>query len=45
MLLLCALAAEATARATVRAVRAARSITTAEGLHLPCAAALAAGLD
>jgi len=36
MLLLCALAAEATARATLRAVQAARSITTPEGLHLPC---------
>ncbi|WP_119966284.1 P1 family peptidase [Simplicispira lacusdiani] len=35
MLLLCAMAAEATARATLRAVRAARGITTAEGLHLP----------
>ncbi|NUN62524.1 MAG: P1 family peptidase, partial [Burkholderiaceae bacterium] len=35
MLLLCALAAEATARATLRAVQAARSITTPEGLHLP----------
>ena len=29
------LAAEAVARATLRAVQAARSITTAEGLHLP----------
>ncbi|MDD2547033.1 MAG: P1 family peptidase [Burkholderiaceae bacterium] len=35
MLLLAAMAAEATALATVRAVRAARSLTTAEGLYLP----------
>ena len=35
MLLLATLAAEAVARATLRAVQAARSITTAEGLHLP----------
>jgi L-aminopeptidase/D-esterase-like protein len=35
MLLLATLAAEAVARATLRAVKAARSITTAEGLHLP----------
>ena len=41
MLVLCAMAAEATARATVRAVQAARTITTHEGLHLPCAADLA----
>ena len=40
MLLLCAMAAEATARATLRAVQAARGITTAEGLHLPCLADL-----
>lgn len=38
MLLLCAMAAEATARATLRAVLAARSITTAQGLYLPAAA-------
>lgn len=38
MLLLAAMAAEATARATLRAVRAARSLTTHEGLYLPCAA-------
>ena len=37
MLLLATMAAEATARATVRAVRAARSLQ-AHGLHLPCAA-------
>ena len=37
MLLLSTMAAEATARATVRAVRAARSLQ-AHGLHLPCAA-------
>ena len=36
-LVLCASGAEATARATVRAVRAARSLQ-AHGLHLPCAA-------
>lgn len=35
MLVLAAMAAEAVAQATVRAVRAARSITTAEGLALP----------
>ena len=35
MLVLCAMAAEAVARATVRAVQMARSITTAEGLVLP----------
>jgi L-aminopeptidase/D-esterase-like protein len=35
MLVLCAMAAEAVARATVRAVQMARSITTAEGLNLP----------
>lgn len=38
MLLLCAMAAEATARATLRAVLAARGITTAQGLYLPAAA-------
>lgn len=37
MLLLSTMAAEATARATLRAVQAARALTTAEGLHLPCA--------
>lgn len=37
MMVLLTMAAEATAIATARAVRAARSITTAEGLHLPCA--------
>lgn len=37
MMVLSTMAAEATAIATARAVRAARSITTAEGLHLPCA--------
>ena len=42
-LLLCAMAAEATARATLRAVRAARGITTAEGLHLPAMADLDQG--
>ena len=41
MLLLAALAAEVTARATLRAVQAARSITTSEGLHLPSMADLA----
>ena len=35
MLVLCAMAAEAVARATVRAVQRARSITTAEGLEIP----------
>ncbi len=40
MLLLATMAAEATARATLRAVQMARSTTTAEGLYLPCAAAL-----
>ena len=38
MLVLAAMAAEATARATLRAVQAARSITTAEGLVLPACA-------
>ena len=41
MLLLCTMAAEATARAVLRAVQAAQTITTAEGLHLPCMADLA----
>lgn len=41
MLVLSAMAAEATARATLRAVQMARSLTTAEGLHLPCMADLA----
>ena len=40
MLLLATMAAEATARATLRAVQMARAITTAEGLYLPCAGAL-----
>lgn len=35
MLLLCTMAAEATARAVLRAVQAAQAITTSEGLHLP----------
>ena len=37
MMVLATMAAEATAIATARAARAARSITTAEGLYLPCA--------
>lgn len=41
MMVLSTMAAEATARATVRAVLTARSLTTAEGLHLPCAADIA----
>ncbi|MDT0138138.1 P1 family peptidase [Acidovorax sp. PRC11] len=41
MMVLSTMAAEATARATLRAVLAARSLTTAEGLHLPCAANIA----
>ncbi|ABM32389.1 P1 family peptidase [Paracidovorax citrulli] len=41
MMLLSTMAAEATARATLRSVLAARSLTTAEGLHLPCAADVA----
>ena len=41
MLVLAAMAAEATARATLRAVQMARSLTTAEGLFLPCMADLA----
>lgn len=40
MLLLATMAAEATARATLRAVQAARTITTAEGLVLPAMADL-----
>ena len=36
MLVLATMAAEATARATLRAVQAARSLTTHEGLFLPC---------
>lgn len=40
MMVLSTMAAEATARATLRAVLAARSLTTADGLHLPCAADL-----
>lgn len=42
MLTLSAMAAEAVALATARAVLAARSLTTAEGLELPCARELAA---
>ena len=38
MMVLSTMAAEAVAMATVRAVLAARTLTTAEGLHLPCAA-------
>ncbi|CAM3673453.1 L-aminopeptidase/D-esterase-like protein [Paracidovorax anthurii] len=41
MMVLATMAAEATARATLRAVLAARALTTPEGLHLPCAADLA----
>ena len=41
MLVLATLAAEVTALATARAVRAAQTLTTADGLHLPCAADLA----
>ncbi len=41
MMVLCTLAAEVTARATLRAAWAAQGLTTAEGLHLPCAADLA----
>ena len=37
MMVLATMAAEVTAIATARAVLAARAITTAEGLHLPCA--------
>lgn len=43
MLTLVTMAAEATARATLRAVLAARAITTADGLHLPAAADLPGG--
>ncbi|MDA8456402.1 P1 family peptidase [Acidovorax sp. GBBC 3334] len=41
MVVLATMAAEATARATLRAVLAARALTTSDGLHLPCAADLA----
>ena len=41
MMVLATMAAEATAIATARAVRAAQALTTADGLHLPCAADLA----
>jgi L-aminopeptidase/D-esterase-like protein len=41
MLVLATMAAEVTAIATARAVRAARALTTSDGLHLPCAADLA----
>ncbi len=41
MMVLATMAAEATARATVRAVQTARSVTTAEGLYLPAMADLA----
>jgi L-aminopeptidase/D-esterase-like protein len=41
MLVLATLAAEVTAIATARAVRAAQALTTGDGLHLPCAADLA----
>ncbi|BEU97252.1 P1 family peptidase [Acidovorax sp. DW039] len=40
MMVLGTMAAEATARATAQAVRAARSVTTADGLWLPCMADL-----
>ena len=40
MMVLATMAAEATARATARAVQAARSVTTAEGLYLPAMADL-----
>lgn len=40
MMVLGTMAAEATARATANAVRAARSVTTADGLWLPCMADL-----
>lgn len=40
MMVLATMAAEATARATVRAVQTARSVTTAEGLYLPAMADL-----
>jgi L-aminopeptidase/D-esterase-like protein len=41
MLVLATMAAEATAIATARAVRAAQALTTSEGLHFPCCADLA----
>ena len=41
MLVLATLAAEVTAIATARAVRAAQALTTSDGLHLPCFADLA----
>ena len=41
MLVLATMAAEATAIATARAVRAAQALTTSDGLHLPCCADLA----
>lgn len=40
MLVLATMAAEAVARATLRAVQAAQSLTTHEGLYLPSAADL-----
>ena len=43
MMVLATMAAEAVARATVRAVLAARNLRTADGLALPCHADLAAG--
>ena len=43
MMVLATMAAEAVARATVRAVLAARTLRTAEGLALPCHADLAVG--
>lgn len=43
MLTLAAMACEAVALATARAILAARSLTTAQGLELPCAEDLAAG--
>ena len=44
MMVLATMAAEATALATARAAWCARALTTAEGLYLPAAADLAAGL-
>ena len=44
MMLLATMAAEAVAMATARAARMARAVTTAEGLHLPCAADFAAAV-
>jgi L-aminopeptidase/D-esterase-like protein len=41
MLVLATMAAEATAIATARAVRAAQALTTSDGMHLPCAADMA----